>query len=381
MAPNVKRPQSTGRRVEAGLPRNNLDNLTLAHKEGWREVVKATRRTQPERLTCSQIQALSPSARDTYNQRRIDWHVNMGPLKTPQLAALHEDLWNIVNCAVQDGDKAKGAIALSGYPGVGKSTAVEAFGVGFHRREIDRYGEFTRAGDERWPVCRVGMRGNTTMKDFNRALCDFYAHPGAGRGTTTELAGHALDCVLSCETRLLIIDDLHFLHWQQHGGIEISNHFKYIANEFPLTILSIGIGLDERGLLMDGMSYDDAVLAQTTRRTTMLEMRPFPIDTERERRHWRQLLMTIEQRLLLARPQHGILADKLSDYLYERSTGYIGSLMTLIARGCEKAISTGTERLTEELLQKVKIDSAAERARHELSAAFRTRRLTTRPLR
>lgn len=32
---------------------------------------------------------------------------------------------------------------------------------------------------------------------------------------------------------MLIIDDLHFLHWQHHGGIEISNHFKYIANDFP----------------------------------------------------------------------------------------------------------------------------------------------------
>ncbi|CAN5720523.1 hypothetical protein BH09ACT7_BH09ACT7_09670 [soil metagenome] len=49
--------------------------------------------------------------------------------------------------------------------------------------------------------------------------------------------------MLSCETRLLIIDGLHFLHWQRSGGVEIGNHFKYIANEFPLTLLSIGIGL------------------------------------------------------------------------------------------------------------------------------------------
>jgi hypothetical protein len=323
---------------------------------------------------------LSASARDTYNQRRLDWHVNMGTLRTPQLAALHDDLWNIMNCAVQDGDRAKGAIAIDGYPGLGKTTAVQAFAKQFHQREISRYGEFTRAGDERWPVCRVGMRGNTTMKDFTRALCDYYGHPGAARGTTMQLASYGLDCVLSCETRLLIIDDLHFLHWQHHGGFEISNHFKYIANEFPLTIVSIGIGLNERGLLMEGTSYDDAVLAQTTRRTTMLEMQPFSIGTERERRQWRQLLLTLEQRVVLARAHQGMLADELSDYLYIRSTGHIGSLMTLIARGCERAISTGKETLTEELLDRVKIDSAAERARRELAAAFRTRRLTTRPL-
>ena len=55
-------------------------------------------------------------------------------------------------------------------------------------------------------MCRIGMRGNTSMKDFNAALCDFYAHPGKRGATTEQLGKWALDCVLSCETRLLIID-------------------------------------------------------------------------------------------------------------------------------------------------------------------------------
>ena len=177
------------------------------------------------------------------------------------------------------------------------------------------------------------------------------------------------------------IDDLHFLHWQHHGGVEIGNHFKYIANDFPLTLLSIGIGLGERGVLMEGISYDDAVLAQTTRRTTMLEMRPYGISTERGRRQWRQLLMTVEQRLILGSKRRGMLVDDLSDYLFERSTGHIGSLMELIRRGCPRAIRTRTETLNRELFDSFKIDSAAERARRELAVAFRTRRLTTRPLR
>ena len=80
----------------------------------------------------------------------------------------------------------------------------------------------------------------------NRAMCEFYGHPG-WRGSTEELGRRALDYVLKCETRLLIIDDLHFLHWQNKGGIEISNNFKYIVNDFPITLVSIGIGLIERG--------------------------------------------------------------------------------------------------------------------------------------
>jgi hypothetical protein len=362
---------------------SNLDNLTLSRKEGWRAYVEAPKRIRPETLSRAQIRRLSEPAADIYNQRRGDWHNNIGPLKTPQLAALHEDLWVIMDASTQDGNHAKGAVALDGYPGLGKTCAVETFASEFHLREIGRHGAFTRAGDERWPVCRIGMRGNTSMKDFNAALCEFYAHPGSHRGTAEQLGRRALDCVQSCETRLLIIDDLHFLHWQRNGGVEISNHFKYIANEFPLTLLSIGIGLGERGLLMEdlccnvnGVGYKDLVLEQTTRRTTMLEMQPFHLKTERDRRQWRTLLVTIEERLVLGGKTQGMLAD-LSDYLFIRSTGHIGSLMELVRRGCAKAIRSGCETLSQKIFDSIKIDSAAENARQELEAAFRSRKFTT----
>jgi hypothetical protein len=73
-----------------------------------------------------------------------------------------------------------------------------------------------------------------------------------------------------------------------------------------------------------------------------------------------------------------MLADHLADYLYARSTGHFASLMTLISRGCWRAIKTGSERLTTELLDEVRNDEAAERARQELAAAFERGLLTTR---
>ncbi|ORA76755.1 AAA family ATPase [Mycolicibacter kumamotonensis] len=358
-------------------PAPHLDNLTLARKEGWRDFVQAPPRTRPESLSKRQIRGLGEGGEQEYNRRRADWHNNLGPFKTPMLTSVHEALWDILDCNEQDGQRAKGAVAIDGYPGLGKSCAIEEFAKKYHQREIARYGDFTRAGDERWPVCRVGLRGNTSMKDFNTAICDFYAHPGRRRVTTTQLGKWALDCVLSCETRLLIVDDVHFLHWQQHGGIEISNHFKYIANDFPVTLLLIGVGLGERGILMDGPVYEDAVLAQTLRRTTTLEMRPYAVNSERARRQWRTLLSTVEERLVLAHKRPGMLTDgEMLDYLFIRSTGHIGSLMELIRRGCARAVRTGAEALTHTVLDAIRIDSAAERARAELEVAFRTRRLS-----
>ena len=128
----------------------------------------------------------------------------------------------------------------------------------------------------------------------------------------------------------------------------------------------------------EGDSFDNAPLAQTGRRTTPLDMQPFRIDTDQHRREWRQLLLAIERKLVLAEKFPGMLADELSDYLFARSTGHIGSLMTLINRGCQRTVRTGAERLDRELMDQVRNDAAAEKARRELELALEARKITTR---
>jgi hypothetical protein len=76
-------------------------------------------------------------------------------------------------------------------------------------------------------------------------------------------------------------------------------------------------------------SDGDESLAQTGRRTTALTLDPFLIDTDEHRHQWRSLLLAVEQRLVLAGKYPGMLADDLPDYLFARSTGHIGSLMTI----------------------------------------------------
>ena len=94
------------------------------------------------------------------------------------------------------------------------------------------------------------------------------------------------------------------------------------------------------------------------------------------RRHWRGLLKATERQLVLARARPGMLVD-LADYLFARSSGHIGSFITLVTRGCHRAIRTGQETLTADLLDQVRIDEASEQARHHLSAAVTGGRLTT----
>jgi hypothetical protein len=346
----------------------SFDNLTLSRKEGFQTKAEGPRREQPDELTATQLRRLGSSAHYEYDEQRDIWHANLPTIKTTQLIELHEDLIDIVASNRQDGDKAKGAIGIEGSAGIGKTHAILDYVYGYHNEQIARHGRMTEAGDERWPVCRVGMTGNTGIKDFNRAMLAFYNHAGTQRGTAAQFADRALDCVLSCETKLLVVDDLHFLK-QRTTSVQISNQFKYISNEFPLTIIFIGIGLRQRGLYSDG-DYADGILGQSGRRITPLHLREFTIDSPGHRREWRRLLLAIEKQLVLAQKHQGMLVDR-SDYLFERSSGRIGPLTTLINRACRRAIRTGAEYIDQDLLDRVPIDAASEQQRPEMRVKIR----------
>jgi hypothetical protein len=209
-------------------------------------------------------------------------------------------------------------------------------------------------------------------------ICEFYGHPGTNRSTAAQLASHALDCVLSCQTRVGIIDDVHFIDPRRKDGLDVSNHLKWLANELPVAFIYAGVGLTERQLLAEGLTGDHAVLAQTARRWTRLQLPAFEIVSDEGRHHWQGLLKATERQLVLARAQPGMLTA-LADYLFERTTGHIGSFMTLITRGCFQAIRSGSENLTSELLGTVRIDEASEKARSQLAAAFAAGRLSATP--
>lgn len=354
-----------------------LQNISLTRKEDWGRFVDAPSRIKPDEASRAQLDGLSDTARRQYNQLRMDWHANLGPFKTPQYKALHADLWTVVDSNLQDGDRVKGGVAVDAYPGLGKTTAVQQFARDFHLEQIAADGPRTASGHERWPVLFTTLTGNTTLRDLNRDMLGFYAHPGSERGTSTQFVRRALDCVLSCETKLFVIDDLHFLRWPSATSIQVSNHFKFIANTFPVTLVFVGVELRNTGLLAEGRS-DSSIVAQTARRTTVLGLNKFDVTTQPERATWRSLLTTIEHRLVLAGNGRGMLADVLPDYLYERTSGHIGSLMTLVNRGCARAIRTGEESLSQVLLDTIPLDAAAEDTRPENAAALRSGKLRAR---
>ncbi len=351
---------------------------SLSRKEGWRRYVDTPPRRPPETLTVAQLKRLGGQAREDYDEARHDWHANFGILKTPQLAAISDDLDQIVSTNRQDPDRVRGAAVIDALPGLGKTTIANTYARGFDRTHLRRFGPTTEEGNERLPVFRVGLTSKTTLRTLNRMICEFYGHPGTDRASAARLASYAVDCVLSCDTRVGIIDDVHFINPAHKDGLDVSNHLKWLANELPVTFIYTGVGLTERRLFAEGMWGERAALAQTARRWTRLALPPFHISTDDGRHHWRGLLKATERQLVLAQARPGMLTD-MAGYLFARSSGHIGSFMTLITRGCYKSIRTGTEQLTRDLLDAVRIDEASEQARAQLAAGFADGTFTATP--
>jgi hypothetical protein len=363
----------------SGRLRNQERRYNPSTKRGWRRFAESPRRQQPEPHSRAQLAELSPQARAEYDEERAVWNANIGPIHTPQLLKVHKDLWNILASNREDGDKPRFPAAIDAYAGLGKSTIAKAFGRDYHRKQIDLYGDQTAEGHEHIPVVHIQLTDETTRRDFNSMLCRFFNLPGCDSGNANHLGHKAADAIMSCGSSLIIVDDVHFLDMRRKSGRAVANHFKALTNDFPVTFLYVGLALDSKGLLDEGLAPGNEELAQTSRRWTPLTVAPFNVDDEPGRVTWRELLLTIEQAVVLADKYPGMIADDLSDILWARSTGHFASLMTLIKRGCTEAIESGKERLTDEILATVKNDVAAERNRLEMLAAIESGQLSSRP--
>lgn len=267
-----------------------------------------------------------------------------------------------VNMGQQVGVR-RGAV-LEGPATVGKSTTLWTFGRQLHRQLVAAHGPLTPEGHEHLPVCYASLTGASTIKGLMTQLCTFYNATLPRHRTADELTGRFADHVRKCRTRLIIIDDLHFLRLWNDDGQRVNDHLKYLQSVLPATFLLCGIDLKGLGLFHDGQdrlpsARASAAAAQNSRRLRHFPVTPYRRADTAEGATFAVLVASIERELLLARSQPQMLT-RHADYLWRRCTGHIGSLMALIVEGCELAITEGTERLTRQLLDRVLIDEEAE---------------------
>ena len=343
------------------LADNGTARYQLSRKRGWDAFVHSAPRASFDVLTRTEMDGLSGEEREDYHEARMVWNANLPTIKTGQLTAAYSVIDQVLASGRRDGDKLRGSVVIDAEPGLGKTTIATRYARDFHRRVYRREGPVTDGGHQRLPVAFVPLSAGITLKGLNQQILRFYGHPAVDRASTSKLGALAVDCVTSCETRLVVLDDLHFVDFKHRNGIEVSNHLKGLANEMAATFVYVGVQLAAKRFFDEGQLGEQAAYAQTSRRATRCPVAPFSVDTDAGLRSWISLLRTLEGHIKLADAHEGMLVEH-AKVLHRRTQGRIASLTNLIDRVCYLAIASGTETITSKLIAATTIDNAGESA-------------------
>lgn len=159
-------------------------------------------------------------------------------------------------------------------------------------------------------------------------------------------------------TRLVVVDELHNLKLRTSGSGEGVDFLKGLSNQLHATFVYVGIALNDSELFSGDRGR------QITGRFISAPLRPFTLATQEDKVLWREVIEAFESNLCLASQRPGDL-EALSEYLYERTGGSIGSLGRLLTGTAAWLIYRGghpnvEERLTKRLLDETTLDIAAE---------------------
>ena len=348
----------------AWLRTYDTERFTLARKQGWDRFVNTARRENFDTLTRPQMARLDQDERVDYDEARMVWNANLPTVRTSQLEHANSIIDMVMASARRDGDKLRGSVVIDAEPGLGKTTIATRYGRAFHRAQYRRYGPVTDEGHQFLPVAFIPLSAQITLKGLNQKLLRFYGHPGADHATKDRLTSLLVDAVTACQTRMIIIDDMHFVDFGNRHGAEVSNHLKWLSNELPVTFVFAGVDLEKKRFFDEGRTGHDAVYAQTARRATRAPVAPFSISTDAGMRAWIALLRAFGNHLKLADTDAEMLVPHAQE-IHRRTQGRIASLTNLLDRAAYLAITTGDERITDQVLAQVRVDNAGENgARH-----------------
>ena len=331
----------------------------LTTKEGWRRFIEHEP-VPPPPLTDQQRTALTRAERARERELRLDYHADLPLANTPTIRKVIAASRLLVQLNRHQVSARRGVI-ISGASGTGKTTALTQLGRA-HELAVRRRNPRDR---NRLPVLYTTVPPAATPKMLAVEFARFLGLDLPTRSNITDVVDAVCATAAHVSVDLVLIDEIHNLNIQTRTGAEASDQLKYFAERLPATFVFAGIDVQAQGLFAGTRGK------QIAGRFTVIPAHPFSYATAPDRAAWAALVGTLESTLRLHAHPPGTLTA-LSDYLFQRTSGMIGSLSQLVRGGAVLAIEDGTELLTQDLLETVPVDFAAEQAA-QLSAPSRAR--------
>ncbi|NEC06971.1 ATP-binding protein [Streptomyces sp. SID7909] len=331
----------------------------LTTKEGWRRFVEHEA-PPPALLTAAQRTTLSRQEKLHDDEQRRNYHADLPLVNTPTIRKVVATSRLLVQLNRQQISARRGVI-ISGASGTGKTTALSQLGRAHEIAVRKRHPH----DHSRLPVIYVTVPPAATPKMLAMEFARFFGLDFPARFNIADVVNAVCATAAHVHVDLVLVDELHNLNLATRTGAEASDQLKYFAERLPATFAYAGIDVEDQGLFAGTRGR------QIAGRFTVIPAVPFSYAPGKDRDAWRSLLGTLESMLRLHDHQPGTLTG-LSEFLYHRSGGMIGSLSQLIRGAAVLAIEDGSERITADLLETVPVDFAAERS-EALTATERPR--------
>lgn len=320
----------------------------------------------PDRLTSGVLAAMGETARAGYaNSFRTSMRGR--PITSP----IHETVTEQMNAALDsvflEPPGARTILALSAPFSAGKSTMIKGWAQGLHRSwlagsdpdELPRWTPTPGISADTVPVSYLTLLSDSRGTDLYAQLLGFANHDAAGSVRT--VVQRAVLAMKSHGTRLVVIDDAHMLRTTSVTGRATLNALKHLNTELGElggVLVLVGANLAGGDVLAD---------PQIRGRLAQHTFRPYEIDTEAGRRNWQKFLKAAEANLLPYLPDNspGDFASGLAEYLWIRTTGFIGDASRLLIEGAAHALTIG-EPLARAALDRVVLSQRAQDAQREV---------------
>ncbi len=355
---------------------------TLAGWQRWRTTRGAF---QPApRLDLAAWRALSPRRRMLHDLHRAATHASLPLQQTPMSQAVTRLLrGRIESNALKHKPSTRAGVMITGGGYQGKTETACEIAAGFEDDWLDLHRHLNPAAlagmrDLHAPVAYVQTPVTAKPKSACKAILGFYGADTKNMDLP-ELVRQVAASISDHGTKALLLDDITRLRMHRADDQDVLDLIRAFMS-MHVTLVLIGVGIPGSGLLREGRhdprtgqwilppSRHAAIhgleATQTERRFDLIELDRFRYDTPPQITAWTRHLAGVEQQLRLMDAAPGMLTGgTMPEYLYRRTDGVVGLLERVIEDGCREAIDTGTERLTETLLDTVVLSLAGARGR------------------
>ncbi|MFE4258192.1 AAA family ATPase [Streptomyces sp. NPDC056883] len=350
---------------DTSLPRDQLAGWEL-----WRRTRNAF--VPAPQITLAAWTAMSPRARAVHDLHRAATHANLPLLHTPmsrQVARLLNA--RIRTNAFKNKPTTRAGVMITGGGYQGKTETACEIAAAFEdswRALHENLNPDSAPGtrDLYAPVAYVQTPVTAKPKSTCKAILSFYGAPTPKRADLPDLIRQVAASLHDHGTKALILDDITRLRMHRADDQDTLDLIRAFMS-MHVTLILIGVDIPGSGLLREGrpdpatgqtvMPPSKHAIAhgleatQTERRFDLVELDRFRYDTPAQIAAWTTHLRGLEDQLRLLNTKPGMLTEgRMPEYLFERSHGVVGLLERLIEDGCQEAIDTGTELLTETLL-------------------------------